>query len=101
MQTTDAQVRKLMKEFGKHSKLGLAALRSGMHRETGAKYLRERKLPSELKKPRDWRTWPDAFEEDWHLVEVLLTDAPELEAKILFEWLSEHKRPGKCAKERL
>ena len=95
MQTTDAQVRKLMKEFGKHSKLGLAALRSGMHRETGAKYLRERKLPSELKKPRDWRTWPDAFEEDWHLVEVLLADAPELEAKILFEWLSEHKRPGK------
>ncbi len=95
LETTDAQVRKLMEEFGKHGKVGVAALRSGMHRDTAAKYLKERKLPSELKKPRDWRTRPDPFAEDWHLVEALLVDAPELEAKALFEWLSEHKLPGK------
>ena len=95
LETTDTQVRKLMEEFGKHGKVGVAALRSGMHRDTAAKYLKERKLPSELKKPRDWRTRPDPFAEDWHLVEALLVDAPELEAKALFEWLSEHKRPGK------
>jgi transposase InsO family protein len=95
LQTTDAQVRKLMEEFGKHGKVGVAALRSGMHRETATKYLKTRKLPSELKKPRDWRTRPDPFEEDWSLVETLLLDAPELEAKALFEWLSEHRRPGR------
>lgn len=95
MQTTDAQVRKLMEEFAKHGKTGLAALRSGMHRETASKYLKERKLPSELKTPREWRTRPDPFGEDWALVEALLVDAPELEAKALFEWLSEHQRPGK------
>ena len=95
MQTTDAQVRKLMEEFAKHGKTGLAALRSGMHRETGSKYLKVRKLPSELKKARGWRTRPDPFEEDWPEVEALLVDAPELEAKALFEWLSLHLRPGK------
>ncbi|MDA1062616.1 MAG: IS21 family transposase [Chloroflexi bacterium] len=95
METTDAQVRKLMEEFGKVGNVSVAALRAGMHRETAAKYLKERKLPSELKKPRDWSTRPDPFEEGWDLVEVLLRDAPELEAKALFEWLSEHKCPGK------
>ena len=94
METTDAQVRKLMEEFGKHGKIGVAALRAGMHRDTASKYLKARKLPSERKKPRDWRTRVDPFQEDWPVVEELLVDAPELEAKALFEWLSEHKRPG-------
>lgn len=95
LQTTDAQVRKLMEEFGKHGRVGVAALRSGMHRDTATKYLKERKLPSELKTPRDWRTRPNPFEEDWYLVEGLLVDAPELEAKALFGWLSEHACPGR------
>ncbi len=95
METTDAQVRKLMEEYGKHGKIGIAALRSGMHRDTASKYLRERKLPSELRKPRTWRTRKDPFEEDWPLVEALLVDAPELEAKNVFGWLSEQERPGR------
>jgi hypothetical protein len=49
LETTDAQVRKLMDEFGRHGKVGVAALRSGMHRDTAAKYLRERKLPTLLR----------------------------------------------------
>jgi len=84
-----------MEEFGKSGMVGVAAMRSGMHRDTAAKYLKERKLPSELKTPRDWRTRPNPFAEDWHLVEALLHDAPELEAKALFGWLSEHQRPGR------
>jgi hypothetical protein len=94
LETTDAQVRKLMEEYGKHGKLGVSALRSGMHRDTAAKYLKERKLPSELKKPRTWRTWPDAFDEDWPEIEAFLVEAPELEAKALFGWLTEVHRPG-------
>jgi len=34
VETTDAQARKLMEEFGKYGKVGVAALRSGMHRDS-------------------------------------------------------------------
>lgn len=43
------------------------------------------KLPSELKRPRDWRTHEDPFVEDWPALAVRLSAAPELEAKALFE----------------
>ena len=91
---TDAQVRKLMDEHSKHGHVGHSALRSGMHRETASKYLAAGKLPSELKGSRHWRTHEDAFADDWPLIEPLLIAAPELEGKTLFEWLSEHQRPG-------
>jgi peptide deformylase len=37
LNTTDAQVRKLMKEMQKHGAIGLAADRSGMDRKTARK----------------------------------------------------------------
>ena len=48
MATRDAQVRKLMTEFQKHGMVEVAALRSGMHRNTAGKYLKEGRLPSEM-----------------------------------------------------
>ena len=84
-----------MKEYVKEGKVGVAALRAGMHRDTAAKYLEKGKLPSELKQPRTWRTRQDPFEEDWPLVEAFLEDAPEIDAKGLFIWLTEEERPGK------
>ena len=89
MQTTDAQVRKLMKEIRKSGNVGQSALRSGMSRNTAAKFVKLGKLPSELKGPRTWRTRPDPFEEDWPGIAQRLRDAPELEAKVLFEDLLE------------
>jgi hypothetical protein len=56
LQTTDAQVRKLMKEIRKTGKNGDSALRSWMSRNTAAKYVKIGKLPSELTEPRTWRT---------------------------------------------
>jgi hypothetical protein len=47
------------------------------------------KLPSVLKSPRKWRTRPDPFEEEWPEIVQRLRDAPELEAKALFEDLLE------------
>jgi hypothetical protein len=85
--TTDAQVRKLMEEYSKHGKVGMAAMRSGMDRKTARKYLREGKLPSQTRRSRDWRTRPDPFEEDWPEMAACLAEAPELEAKALFEHL--------------
>lgn len=74
-----------MEEYGKTGKKGQSALRAGMSRSTAAKYLKLGKLPSELKEPRTWRTRPDPFEEDWPEIVGRLKDAPELEAKALFE----------------
>lgn len=83
-----------MTEYAKHGDLGVAALRSGMHRNTARKYLKTGKLPSSMKKPRDWRTRPDPFAKDWPEVVDRLKDAPELEAKALFEDLME-RHPGR------
>lgn len=85
LQTTDAQVRKLMKEYEKNGKIGQSGLKADLSRNTASKYITSRKLPSELKKPRDWRTRKDPFEEHWPETAQRLSDAPELEAKALFE----------------
>jgi hypothetical protein len=78
-----------MEEHTKHGRVDLASLRSGMHRNTGRKYLRAGKVPSELRRPQKWKTRPDPFEEDWAEIAERLSEAPELEAKALFEDLCE------------
>jgi transposase InsO family protein len=83
-----------MDEMSKHGRLGVAALRAGMHRNTGRRYVELGKLPSELSEPRGWRTRPDPFAEDWPGIVALLSAAPELEAKALFEHLMS-ERPGR------
>jgi hypothetical protein len=85
--TTNAQVRKFMDELAKQKGLGLAAARAGMDRKTGRKYRDAGKFPSELPVVRDWRTREDPFDDDWETLELRLIDAPELEAKTLFEQL--------------
>ena len=66
---TDAQVRKLMTEKVETGKIEVAALRSGMSRNTATKYLKGGKLPSELQPLRTWRTRTDIFAEDWPEIE--------------------------------
>ncbi len=83
-----------MEEMTKHGKKGIAAMKAGMDRKTAGKYVAAGKLPSELVVPRDWRTREDPFSGDWAEVEELLRDAPELEAKTMFEVLSE-RYPGR------
>jgi len=63
-------------------------------RKTMARYEQLGQLPSELKQPRQYRTRPDPFAEDWVQVEAMLSAAPELEAKTLFAWLCE-QHPSK------
>lgn len=87
MTVTDAQVRKLMEEKSKREKIGLAAIKAGMDRKTAAKYLKSGKFPSEMKQERNWRTRDDPFDEDWPKIAQRLKEAPELEAKALFEAL--------------
>jgi hypothetical protein len=84
---TNAQVRKFMDEMAKHQLLGVAAARAGMDRKTASKYRDLGKFPSEMATIRDWRTREDPFDDDWAEIERRLVDAPELEAKTLFEGL--------------
>jgi hypothetical protein len=85
---TDQQVRRAMEELTRHGEIGKAAMRSGMDRKTARKYRDLGKLPSELKHPRTWRTRLDPFAQDWDEVRSILEDAPELEAKAVFEFLA-------------
>lgn len=90
---TDVQVRKLMDELSKGAGVGIAAQRAGMHRNTARRYEVAGRLPSELRPERSWRTREDAFADDWSGIAERLEDAPELEAKALFEDL-QIRRPG-------
>ena len=83
-----------MEEMSKHGRIGDAAMKAGMHRETARKYVATGKLPSELTQPRDWRTRTDSFEEHWPEVEAKLRETPALEAKTLFGLLQE-QHPGR------
>jgi hypothetical protein len=60
-----------------------------MNRDTAADYLGSGQLPSERVLGRDWRTRQDPFDAHWGEAQAMLREAPELEAKALFEWLSE------------
>ena len=75
MRVTDAQVRKLMTEYDRHGRVEKAGLAAGMSRNTATKYVKAKKLPSELNESRSWRTRPNPFEKDWvdivQLLEVL------------------------------
>jgi len=83
-----------MDEMSKHCRIGVAALRAGMHRNTARRYLEAGRMPSELTSPRTWRTREDRFVEDWDEIALRLKEAPELEAKALYEDLV-RRRPGR------
>ncbi|MBW7885617.1 MAG: DDE-type integrase/transposase/recombinase [Caldilineaceae bacterium] len=88
MTATDTQVRILMRERRKGRTQEQAAAKANLSsRNTVRKYEALGQLPSQLRQPRRYRTRPDEFAADWPRIEQMLRDAPELEAKALFEWL--------------
>jgi hypothetical protein len=92
MTTTDAQVRIAMGERKKGKNQEQAAAKANLRsRKTVGKYEKLGLLPSQLQQPRTYRTRSDAFTEDWPMLAKMLADAPELEAKTLFDWLCEQK----------
>jgi hypothetical protein len=93
MRVTDLQIRKVIMDYEKSGKIEMAALKAGMTRKTASKYL-HKEGPLEPKGNRDWRTRENPFETHWPQVEARLQEAPELEAKALFEWLCE-RYPGR------
>ena len=70
------------------------AAKAGMGEKAARKYLRTGLLPSQMKKPRDWRTREDPFTDVWPEVEALIKEAPRLEALTVFQDL-QRRYPGK------
>lgn len=82
---TEQQYQRLMKQYSKSGVLGTAAMKAGMHRETASKYLEAGHGPQPEERRR--RRRPDPLTTIWPAAERLLLEAPELEAKGLFEHL--------------
>lgn len=83
--TQDQQVRRLMSLIKNGVPLSTASAKAGMSEPVARKYRKAGKLPSELKKPHEWRTRPDPFGEVWPEIQLLLDQDRGLEAKTVFE----------------
>jgi transposase len=90
----DAEVLLYMKERHKGTTKQVAAARAGMSERTARKYERAGKLPSQLKRPRTWRTRVNPFEQDWPWVVEQLERDPALQATTLFALLGA-QHPGR------
>jgi transposase len=84
---TKQQYHRLMNEHQAHGNITVSALNADTSRPTARKYVRAGKTPAELQAKHTWRTRPDPVSGIWPQAEVMLTAAPELEAKTLFEHL--------------
>src|SRR5260370_11606475 len=92
----DAEVMLSMRERHKGTTQQVAAARAGMSEHTARRYERAGKLPSQLKRPRTWRTRENPFEDDWAWVVEQLQRDSALQGATLFALLcacAEH--PGK------
>lgn len=67
----------------------MSALKAGMSWPTAQKYLEAGRPPHELQAKHTWRTRQDPLKEIWPQAQVMLEEAPDLEAKALFEYLWE------------
>lgn len=91
---TFRQINRLLLELNKKGDLNMSALKAGITRKTAAKYSKLEDPYDPPKTPHTWRTRSDGFADVWPQAEAMLVDAPELEAKTIFEFLVEG-HPGR------
>ena len=72
----------------------MSAMKAGMTRNTARKYLRQNDVMEQERRPHAWRTRPDPLEKIWPEALEMLRQAPELEAKALFEHLRQRHPEG-------
>ena len=90
---SDRQVARLWRLVQTELRLEVAAAKAGMDPKTARKYLRDRRLPSEMRQKHEWRTRLDPFAEVWEEIRERLEVEPGLQAKTLFEHLQQ-RQPG-------
>lgn len=76
-----------MKEYNASGVLAHAAMKADVDPKTARRYIRAGIGPQEMKPRHTWRTRADPVEGIWPQAERMLEEAPELEAKLLFEHL--------------
>ena len=91
---SDQQVKRLWRLVREKLSIEVASAKAGMDPKTARKYLRARRLPSEMQKKHTWRTRPDPFAEIWEELRQLLRVEPGLQARTLFEHLQQ-SQPGR------
>jgi transposase len=84
---TRTQLTKLVTERNQGKTISMCAMKAGMSRKTAGKYLNQENATDQRRVPHTWRTREDPLAEIWATAEEMLRDAPELEAKMLFEHL--------------
>lgn len=86
---TERQYQRFMKERTKGRSVSAAAMKAGIHRQTAARYrdLMHGPATAATLAPKRGRRRPDPLTMLWPGAEAFLTEAPELEAKALFEHL--------------
>jgi hypothetical protein len=85
----DTEVKLYMQERRKGTTQRLAAARAGISDRTARKYEHAGQLPSALKRPHDWQTRQNPFEQDWEWVVEQLKRDPALQGSTLFALLCE------------
>ncbi len=86
---TKQQYRKLMSKYQETGNVTNSAMKAGMSRPRAQKYLQAAQPPHELQAKHTWRTREDPLLEIWPQAQGMLEEAPDLEAKALFEYLWE------------
>lgn len=84
---TNQQYRRLMSEYERTGKIVVSAMKADVHPQTARKYLKAGQTPDQLQRKHTWRTRPDPLAGIWEQAQRMLAEAPELEAKALFEYL--------------
>jgi transposase len=87
---TRTQLTKLVIERNQGRTISMCAMKAGMSRKTAGKYLNQDNVLEPRRVPHTWKTRKDPLAEIWPKAQEMLRDAPELEAKALFE----HLMPG-------
>ena len=91
---TKQQYRRLMSEYKKTENITDSAMKADVDRHTARKYIKAGQCPAELQAQHTWRTRPDPLDKIWAEVTAMLRDAPELEAKTLFEHFLDRPESG-------
>lgn len=71
----------------------MSAIKAGMSRTTARNYLRQDDVMEQRQAPHTWRTREDPLGAVWPRALAMLREAPELEAKAIFEYLAQ-SHPG-------
>ena len=88
------QLTKLVYERNQGATISMSAIKAGMSRNTARNYLRQDDVMEQRQVPHIWRTRPDPLEGIWPQARAMLEQAPELEAKALFEHLAQNPPGG-------